>query len=147
MFLPSYRYTPAITEALAELERLTARTASLAPEPGGLAAARRAAQAARAAGAAHLDGFAVTAADAGAGRAGRPGGLPPAAQLAVRGYAFALHQIAGDWPADRDVTALPVLAGLHFFVTQDPARRGPPPGLRRQDAALLDARDGRPLAP
>src|SRR5438045_348224 len=118
MFLPTYRYTPAITEALAELDRLAGRTAGLRPDPAGLAAARRAAQAARAAGAASLDGCAVGAAEAAAVLAGRPGALPPAAQLAVRGYAFALDQIAGDWPADRDVTALPVLAGLHFFVTQ-----------------------------
>nr|MDQ2806501.1 hypothetical protein [Chloroflexota bacterium] len=59
MFLPTYRYTPAITEALAELERLRAACADLTPDPARLAGLRRAAWARRAAAAGTLDGLAI----------------------------------------------------------------------------------------
>src|SRR5690349_8373711 len=149
MFLPSYRYTPAITEALAEMERLCARFAAGGPDLEGRVPARRAARARRAAGAARLDGIAVDTAEAASILAGEAGGpAAPAARTAhaVTAYAFTLEQIAGDWPANREITSLPIIAGLNFFLTHDPARRGPPPGLRREPIALCDMRDGRPLA-
>ena len=146
MFLPSFRYTPAITESLAEIERLGARIARLNPAEPAWAAARRQARAARAAGAARLDGAVVSPAEAAALLAGQAVALPAAAAQAVRGYAFALEQIAGDWPPGRDEAELPVIAGLHFFVSHDPTHRGPLAGWRRAPTALCDARDGRPLA-
>src|SRR6476661_8448872 len=146
MFLPSYRYTPAITEALAEMERLCARFAAGGPDLEGRVPARRAAIARRAAGAARLDGITVDSAEAARMLAGEAGGYPARTAHAVTAYAFTLEQIAGDWPANREITSLPIIAGLNFFLTHDPARRGPPPGLRREATALCDMRDGRPLA-
>jgi Fic family protein len=149
MFLPTYRYTPAITETLAEIERLCARLAAGGPDLESQAPARRAAQARRAAGAARLDGIAVDSAEAARILAGEVGDrAAPAARAAhaVTAYAFTLEQIAGDWPPNREITSLPIIAGLNFFLTQDPARRGPPPGLRREPTALCDMRNGRPLA-
>jgi hypothetical protein len=147
MFLPSFRYTPAVTEALGELERLCARIAATPPPLEALPGLRRTALARRAAGAATLDSLPATPGEAARALAGDHAGLAPATQQAIRAYAFALEQIAGDWPADREVTALPVLAGVHFFVTHDPSRRGPLPALRRGEFTLIDARTGAPLAP
>src|SRR5689334_47070 len=113
MFLPSYRYTPAITETLAEMERLGARLAVGGPDPESQSLVRRAALARRAAGAARLDGIAVD--NAGAARilAGEAGEYPARAAHAVTAYAFTLEQIAGDWPPNREITTLPILAGLN----------------------------------
>ncbi|MDQ2810043.1 MAG: Fic family protein, partial [Chloroflexota bacterium] len=47
---------------------------------------------------------------------------------------------------EREPAALPVLAGLHFFLIHTPEQRGPLPGLRRSPTALADWRDGAPLA-
>src|SRR5689334_8884115 len=137
MFLPSYRYTPAITEGLADLERLQAKVGRLAEDLEALETARRRARAARTMGAARLDGIVVSAPEVGAILAGRGGARPPAMQQAVTGYLFALDQIASDWPAERAVEAPPVIAGLHFFVTPDPTRRAAP-SLRRGPGALVD---------
>lgn len=143
-FLPTYRYTPAITEALAELERLRAGMAELTPDLARLAALRRAAWARRTAAAGTLDGLAIMPGEAARLLGGGLGG--GSATAAVRGYALALDQIAGDWPAEREPAALPVLAGLHFFLIHTPEHRGPLPGLRRGPTALADWRDGAPLA-
>lgn len=144
MFLPTYRYTPTITEALAELERLRAGIAELTPDPARLAGLRRAAWARRTAAAGTLDGLAIMPGEAGRLLGGGLGG--GSATAAVRGYALALDQIAGDWPAEREPAALPVLAGLHFFLIHTPEHRGPLPGLRRGPTALADWRDAAPLA-
>ncbi len=144
MFLPTYRYTPLITESLAELERLRGSIAGLTPDPTRLTVLRRAAWARRAAAAGTLDGLAIMPAEAGRLLGGGLGGGITAA--AVRGYALALDQIAGDWPAEREPAALPVLAGLHFFLIHTPEQRGPLPGLRRSPTAPADWRTGAPPA-
>ncbi|MGI8589232.1 MAG: Fic family protein [Chloroflexia bacterium] len=128
MFLPNYRYIPSITEALAETERLRGLIARLTPTPQQIERLRRTAREQRAEAAATLDGR-------------------PKHEAVCKGYGFTLEQIGGGWPADRDTAALPVIAGLNFFLTHDPSRHGPPPGLRRTPADIPDYRGGLGIAP